>query len=209
MHEAMNKRRLPLISAVLALALLLFATRFYPGGAEGDPAVLGFDWWRVYITQLLRPVALNGQPNAARPYAVAGLWLFCLGMAELFRQLAQEMAPARHAKWVQICGIAAMVYTAFTVTRMHDLMVTISLFFFVATEVALLDWLWLRRQWPRWTAGMACLLLMLAASCSYYGRIGTAALPTLQKLVYLSSSAWLLWLHSRAAAGPAVARTRL
>ena len=195
----MGKRHAPLVSALLSLVLLLVATRFYPGGAEGDLSVVGFDWWRVYITQLLRPVALNGQANAARPYAVAGLWLFCFGTAELFRQLAKEMGPTRHAKWVQICGIAAMVYTSLTVTRMHDLMVTISLFFFVAAEALLLAWLWRRRQFRQWMAGTACLCLMLAASFVYYGHVGTVTLPTLQKLVYLSSAAWLLWLHNRAA----------
>ena len=79
----MNKRRVPLICVLLALALVLVATRFYPGGTLDDPTVVGFDWSRHYLTHLFRPVALNGQQNAAMPYAVAGMWLFCVGMAEL------------------------------------------------------------------------------------------------------------------------------
>ena len=127
------------------------------------------------------------------------MWLFCLGMAELFRQLAKGMAPSRHGKWVQIFGIAGTVYAALTVTAMHDLMVTIALVFFVAAEIALLDWLWRRRQLPQWIAGVANLALLLTAAFVYYRGVATVALPTLQKLVFLSSAGWLLWLHKRSA----------
>lgn len=195
----MNKRQGPLICVVLALALVLVATRFYPGGTLDDPTVIGFDWSRNYLTQLFRPVAPNGQQNAAMPYAVAAMWLFCAGMAELFRQLSEVMAPTRHGKCVQILGIAAMVYAALTVTRMHDLMVTIALVFFVATDMVLLHWLWRRRELPQWIAGMANLALLFIAAFVYYRQVGMVALPALQKLVFLLSAIWLFWLHKRSA----------
>ena len=199
----MNKRQLPLLCVLLALVLVLMATLFYPGGTLDDPTAVGFDWRPTYLTHLFRPVAVNGQVNAARPYAVAGMWLFCVGMAELFRQLAKGMAPARQGKWVEILGIASMVYAALTVTRMHDLMVTIALGFFFAAQMVLLHWLWQRRQFPQWIAGMACLVLLATASFVYYQQIGTVVLPALQKLTFLTSPAWLLWLHKRSAMAPA------
>jgi hypothetical protein len=195
----MNKRHLPLICILLGCALVLLATRFYPGGTLDDPTVAGFDWSRHYLTNLFRPMALNGQQNPARPYAIVGVWMYCAGMAELFRQLAAGMAPARHAKWVQISGIAAMVYSALTVTRMHDLMVTISFGFTVAADVVLLDWLWRRRQLPQWIAGIANLVVLFIVAFVYYGEVGMVALPTLQKLTFLSSTTWLLWLHKSSA----------
>jgi hypothetical protein len=88
-----------------------------PGGSLGDPTVVGFDWSRVYLTHLFRPAALNGQVNGARPYAVAGMWLLCLGMAELFRQLAKGMASTRLSRSVEICGIAATAYAVVTCFR--------------------------------------------------------------------------------------------
>ena len=193
----MDRRIAPLICVLLALALLLVATQLYPGGTLDDPSAIGFDWGRNYLTQLFRPAALSGQTNSARPYAVAGLWLFCIGMAELFRQLANGMASTRHAKWVRILGIASMVYAALTVTRMHDLMVTISSGFTVSVDIVLLDWLWRRRLLPQWIAGSANLTLLLAAMFVYYGQIAWVVLPTLQKLSFLSSSAWLFWLLKR------------
>jgi hypothetical protein len=195
----MNKRRFPFICVLMGFALILVATLFYPGGTLDDPTVVGFDWSHHYLTNLFRSVALNGQKNAAMPYAVAGMWLFCIGIAELFRQLAKEMASARHGKWVQIFGIAAAVYAALAVTRMHDLMVTIALVFFAAAEMVLLDWLWRRRQLPLWIAGMTNLALLLTAAFVYYREVAMVALPTLQKLVFLSSASWLLWLHKRTA----------
>ena len=80
---------------------------------------------------------------------------------------------------------------------MHDLMVTIALIFFVAADIALLDWLWQRRELPQWIAGLTSLALLLIASFVYYGQVATAVLPTLQKLSFLSSTGWLLWLHKR------------
>ena len=199
-----SKRQIPLICVLVALVLFLVATRLYPGGTLDDPTVKGFDWSRNYLTQLFRPAALNGQPNSARPCAIAGMWLLCVGIAELFRQLAKDMAPSRHSKWVQISGIATTVYAALTVTRMHDLMLTISLGFLVAVDIVLLHWLGQRRQLPQWVAGMATLALLLITSFVYYRHVYyqqmvSLVLPALQKLVFLSSVCWLLWLHKSAA----------
>ena len=195
----MNKRQVPLICVLVGFALVFLATRFYPGGTLGDPTAVGFDWWRHYLTNLFKPVALNGQKNAAMPYAVAGVWLYCAGMAQLFRQLAKAMASTKHGKWVQICGIAAMVYSALAVTRMHDLMVTIALGFTVVVDTVLLHWLWRRQQWPEYIGGMANLAVLLTAAFVYYREVGMAALPTLQKLTYLSATVWLFWLQERSA----------
>jgi len=193
----MSKRQLPLLCVLLAIGLVVVATRLYPGGTLEEPQAVGFDFRRNYLTQLFRPVAVNGQMNGGRLYAAAGMWLFCLGMAELFRQLANDMASTTHRKWVRIFGIATMVYAALTVTRMHDLMETISLLFFVAAKAVLLDWLWRRRQLPQWTGGIANLVLVLTAAVVYYGQVATVVLPTLQKLVFVSSVSWLFWLHKR------------
>ena len=131
------------------------------------------------------------------PYAMAGVWIYCVGLAELFRQLAKGMAATGHGRWVLIFGIAAMVHSALTVTPMHDLMVTISLGFFLAVDIVLLHWLWRQRQLSQWIAGMANLTLLLTTAVVYYREVMMVALPTLQKLTFLSSAAWLLWLHKR------------
>lgn len=63
--------------------------------------------------------------------------IYCVGLAELFRQLAKGMAATGHGRWVLMFGIAAMVYSALTVTPMHDLMVTITLGFFLAVDIVI------------------------------------------------------------------------
>jgi hypothetical protein len=50
---------------------------------------------------------------------------------------------------------------------------------------------------------MACLVLMLVASFVYYRQTATILLPTLQKLVFVSSTDWPLWLHRDEATGKA------
>jgi hypothetical protein len=201
----MNKRQIPLICFLLGFALMLYATRLYPGGLPEDRTVIGFDWSRHYLTNLFRPLALNGETNASRPWAVAGMWMYCVGLAELFRQLSLDMKGARHGKWVQIFGIATAVYAALTVTRMHDLMLTIAIGFFAAAQLVLMDWLWRRRQLPQFIVGLAHLGLLLAACISYYGDLAVVALPHLQKLTFLSSAGWLWWVHRGGARGLASA----
>jgi len=190
----MTKQNMPLICVLLAVALVLGATRLYPGGTLENPRAVGFDWSHNYLTQLFRPAAVNGQANTGRPWAIAGMWLFCCGIGELFRRLARQMVSTWHGKWVRIFGTAAMAYASLTVTRMHDLMVTIATVFFVCAAVVLLHWLWSRRRLPQCIAGIANLILVLTASFVYYGQIALATLPALQKLVFLSSAAWLFWL---------------
>jgi hypothetical protein len=193
----MDKRKIPLVCVLVALSLVGIATQLYGGGTLEDPTAVGFDWRRNYLTQLFRPLAVSGAANAARPYAIAGMWIFCVGIAELFRQLADRMMSTWHGKWVRIFGIAAMVYAALTVTRMHDLMVTIASVFTVLADVVLLDWLWRRRQMPQCIAGIATLALLLVASFIYQRQVAWAVLPTLQKLVFLCSVGWLFWIHKR------------
>lgn len=94
-----------------------------------------------------------------------------------------------------------MVYAALAVTRMHDLMVTMALGFFVSTKVVLPNWLWRRRQMPKWAAGIANLLLVAGAAIVYYGQVATVVLPTLQKLVFVSPVCWLFWLRKGSDAG--------
>jgi hypothetical protein len=191
----MNKRQVPLVCFLLGFALMVAATLFYPGGTVEDRTVVGFDWSRHYLTNLFRPLALNGETNTARPWAVAGMWMYCAGLAELFRQLAQAMGSTRRGKWVQIFGVATAVYAALSVTRLHDLMINISVGFFAAAQVILMEWLWRRRQLPQFIAGLGHLALLLAACVVYYGEVATVARPHLQKLTFLSSAGWLLWVH--------------
>ncbi|MFN7919179.1 MAG: hypothetical protein U0Q16_03730 [Bryobacteraceae bacterium] len=172
-----------------------------------DPTAIGFDWSRNYVTQLFRPVAANGEANAARPYAVGGMWIFCGGIGVLFRQLSARMEPRVHGKWVEISGIAAMVYAALTVTRMHDLMISIALTFFVVANLVTLVWLWRQRRLQQWIGGVASLTLLLVSAFVYYRGVGTASLPALQKLSFVTSATWLLWVHRHnTAALPSVIR---
>jgi hypothetical protein len=58
-----------------------------------------------------------------------------------------------------------------------------------------MEWLWRRRQLPQFIAGLGHLALLLTACIVYYGNVATVALPYLQKLTFLSSAGWLLWVH--------------
>jgi hypothetical protein len=55
--------RSALATAAMAVSLLGGAMHAYPGGTHWDRAAPGHDFWRNYLCDLARTVALNGAPN--------------------------------------------------------------------------------------------------------------------------------------------------
>lgn len=121
-----------------------------------------------------------------------GLWIYCLSIAVVFARLGCAVGPSHNAKAIQIGGIGSMVYSAFTPTPMHDLMVTISCVFLAVALVALLYVLYARRVMGFFVAGMACFLLFAASVTIYYSGRGGVVLPWAQRTLFTLFAVWLV-----------------
>ncbi|HXO20910.1 MAG TPA: hypothetical protein VOA87_13420 [Thermoanaerobaculia bacterium] len=154
------------------------ATTLHPGG---------YDWSRDYISTLLR-----GPSSPARMLAVAGLLFFCVSIALVFERLARAVEFSKNSKVIQIGGIGSMVYASLTITPMHNLMVTISLAFFVIAVLALLRALYVGREIGFLVAGCVCLAVLVASAAVYYTDTYVFLLPCGQRTSFALFAVWLV-----------------
>jgi hypothetical protein len=147
----------------------------------------GFDWNRDYLTTLLR----DGS-TPSRLTAVAGLFVLCVSVAAVVARLARAVELARGAKAIRIGGIGAMVYASLAFTPMHDLMIDISLVFFLVAVLALLRDLWRGGETAFLVTGCACLAVLVATSAIYYLGYLDAALAWGQRATFAVFVAWLI-----------------
>lgn len=69
----MLKKHATLIALSIGVLSLVISTFYYPGGSTEHPNSEGYDWLNNYISNLLRPVAVNGEPNSSRLLATIGV----------------------------------------------------------------------------------------------------------------------------------------
>ena len=174
----MSYRFLPLSGILVAVALFGVAASLQPGG---------YDWSRDYLSTLLRAGS-----SPARTTAIAGMLVLCASIAFMFERLARAAEPSRSSKVIRIGGIGSMVYASLTFTPMHDLMVTISLIFFVIAVLALLQTLYASRKFDFLVAGCACLMLLIASATIYYTEMYVFALPWAQRASFAVFTVWLV-----------------
>jgi hypothetical protein len=158
---------LGIVSSILCLGL---ATTYLPGG---------FDWNRDFVSTMLR-----GPAGPSRSLADAGVVLFCLSTSAIFIRLARLAIFAREAKTIRIAGIASAVYSALTITPMHDLMVSISLVFGLIASVALVIGLGRGGENRFFAGGCLCLAVMVASAMLLRKRLRSGAALGAEGLVW-------------------------
>lgn len=178
----MLAKRLSIVGILVSLACFFAATSQYPGG---------FDWNHHFISTLLR-----GPDGPSRNLAMAGSLFFCVSLAFLFVRLSRAPEFARQAKIIQIAGIGSMVYSSLTMTVLHDLMVSISLLFFLVAIISLLSGLYFNRKKMLLFAGCICLAVLVMSATIYYSGVGVSVLPWAQRLSFCSLALWLVWLDN-------------
>lgn len=175
-------RYLPLFGVLGALALLVLAAAWYPGG---------YDWNRVTVSALCAATLPSGDTNPVRGLAAGGLLLLCVSQALLFQLISSVAETRAQRKTIQIAGIGAMVYSALTATPMHNLMVTISLAFYITALLAVLRMLYCQRRFLLLFLGLACLAVLLMSAAMYYANVFTTFFGLIQKLSFASCTPWL------------------
>jgi hypothetical protein len=188
-------RHAPLVGILVSVLLFTVAMAFYPGGTSFSANTVGYDWSRNFLSSLFQPQAWNGSPNPARWFAIPAMFLLCLSYGFIFRCVSRRGRSKFQRKAIEIGGIGSAVYTFLVVTPMHDLMITISLFFFVAAVLGTLHLLYVERHTFLFAAGLTCLAVLLISTGMYYGNVLYEALPVAQKLTFVSLVVWVLALH--------------
>ncbi len=169
---------LSIVGILLSFLCVAIAVKLYPGE---------YDLNRDYISTLLR-----GNPGEARLPACIGVVLYCLSLAAIFDRLGRRTEFSKYSMIIRIGGIGSMVYNAFAITPLHDLVVTISIAFFIVAILPLLWTLYVGRHMKLLFAGTGCLVLLFASATMYYTGLFGFLLPWSQRVLFASNAAWLV-----------------
>jgi hypothetical protein len=197
-REEINRLKLrhaPLLGMILSIVLFAVAMAYYPGGTSFSANTIGYNWSQNFLSSLFQPRAYNGSPNPARWFAIPAMFLLSLSYGFIFRGVSRKSRSKVPKKVIEIGGIGSAVYTFLVVTPMHNLMITISLLFFITAVLATLHLLYTQRQTVLLAAGFVCVAVMLISCVMYYGNVFFSALPVAQKLTFVLFAAWILALH--------------
>lgn len=173
-----NLKKLALVGILLTIICLGLAT---------TQAVGGFDWNRDFISTLLR-----GPEGTARTLSRVAVVVFCVSLALIFWRLSKREIFAKDRVVLQVGGIGSSVYSAFTITPLHDLVVSISMIFFIVAMVALLRRLRAGGQSHFYLAGWGCFVLLLLSAISYYTGWMNSLLPWGQRISFSCLTLWLV-----------------
>lgn len=194
MIELSLKKHLILIGIALSLILLVIATSSYPGGSQSDPHSVGYNWTENYLSNLFNPVAVNGAPNLARPWAIAAMAYLCASLALFFWQFSANIPQKVPARIIRYAGLGSMASALLIATPLHDLMITVSgtgvlvAIFYITIFVFRSKLLLLK------VLSVCCLLLLYACSYMYYTQSYLELLPVMQKIGVMVLIIWVLGL---------------
>jgi len=192
--------RIPLIGILGFVVLYIYSTTLYPGGSQADPNALGFDWIHNYWCNLTNELGMNGQPNPARPFAIAAMTLLCTSLWVFFIQFAQTFAKSK--TWrvlIQIGGTLSMISAIFIFTAYHDVMTTLSSIFGLFVVIGIIREIYQSNLVAYKVSGVFCIALLGLNNYIYYTEHFLHTLPLLQKFTFAVVLTWIVGLNEEVA----------
>ena len=190
------KKYATLIGIIIGTFLLILATFHYPGGTYENVNSEGYDWANNYISNLLRPLAVNGTENAARPYAILGVLFLTASFGVFFVKFSNRIKIKSASLVIKYLGILATILGFITIVpSMHDIMVTASsiltlLIFFYITVMVIKSKLSLMK-----VLSIIFLLTFYFGAYMYFTRSYLEYMPIMQKIIFLMKIVWILSLQ--------------
>lgn len=192
----MIKKYSILIGVTVGALLLIISTIFYPGGTYENIHSEGYDWVNNYISNLLRPLAVNGAENTARPFAIFGVLFLTASFGMFFVNFSNRIKIRSASLVIRYLGIIATIFGLITVVpAMHDIMVTLSsiltlLIFFYITVMIIKSKLTLMK-----IMSIAFLLTFYFGAYMYFSRFQLEYMPIVQKIIFVMKITWVLSLE--------------
>jgi hypothetical protein len=183
---------LPVIGTLLFIVLYIIAAFLYPGGSQADANSKGFSWVNNYWCNLLNKNALNGEVNPARPVALAASFILCITLSSFWYHFPRYIKFGKYGRpTIQFSGAAAMVFSVFLFTGMHDMVTNIAGLFGVIALTGTLIGLYKSNWYGLFWFGIFNLLLVVLNNYVYYTKGLIIYLPVIQKISFLSFLFWI------------------
>ncbi len=192
----MNRKYSILIGITIGTLLLIISTIYYPGGTSENINSEGYDWANNYISNLLRPLAVNGEENTARPFAIFGVLFLTASFGIFFVNFSNRIKIKSASLVIKYLGIIATIFGFITVVpAMHDIMVTLSsiltlLIFFYITVMVVKSELTLMK-----IMSIIFLLTFYFGAYMYFSRFQLEFMPIMQKIIFAMKITWVLSLE--------------
>ncbi len=192
----MIKKYSILIGITVGTLLLIISTIYYPGGNYENVNSEGYDWAYNYISDLLRPLAVNGEENTARPFAILGVLFLTTSFGIFFVNFSNRIKIRSASFVIKYLGILATIFGFITVVpSMHDIMVTLSsiltlLIFFYITVIVIKSKLTVMK-----IMSIVFLLAFYFGAYMYFSRFQLEYMPIMQKIIFVMKIAWVLSLE--------------
>jgi hypothetical protein len=183
---------LPVIGTMLFIALYIIAAVLYPGGSQADTNSKGFSWINNYWCNLLNKTAINGEINPARPVALAASFILCITLSSFWYHFPRHVKFEKYSRLtIQFSGAAAMVFSIFLFTDLHDTITNIAGLFGVIALTGTLIGLYKNNRYGLFWFGIFNLLLVVLNNYIYYNKGLIIYLPVIQKISFLSFLFWI------------------
>jgi hypothetical protein len=182
-----------LIGVTVGTLLLIISTIYYPGGTYENVNSEGYDWANNYISNLLRPLAVNGEENTARPFAIFGVLFLTASFGLFFVRFSNKIKIRSASLVIKYLGILATIFGFVTVIpSMHDIMVTLSsiltlLIFFYITVMVIKSKLTMMK-----IMSIVFLLTFYFGAYMYFSRFQLEYMPIMQKIIFVMKITWVL-----------------
>jgi hypothetical protein len=193
-HKSNNYLLLtPVFGTLIFIILYIIATLFYPGGSQANKYAIGFSWAHNYWCNLLNDIAINGQPNPAKPIAMTGMLVLCITLALFWIIFPKQinLSKALSAS-IQISGVLSMsiAFLLFTPIN-HDLITNLASFFGLIATIGTFIGLYQNKWMGLFIFGLFNILLVVINNYFYYNSGLIAYLPVVQKISFLLFLIWI------------------
>ncbi len=189
----MLQKNLITLGIALGVLFLTVATFFYPGGTINNEFSVGYSWSENYISHLLRPLAVNGMENPARPWAIIGVLLFTGAFGLFFFQFSEFIKVKSAAFIIKYLGVLG-TFLGFLVIvpSLHDLMVSLTSFLSLLIFFYLTAFVIKAKKTILALMSVLFLLLFYFATFMYSTRFHLEYMPLMQKIAFLVKIVWIL-----------------
>ena len=175
----------PTFGILIFCVCYFIATKFYSGGSHSDKFSVGFDWLNNYWCDLIGELAMNGQPNKARPIALFAMSVLSFALSIFWWILPRLFEEKKFFFLIRYIGVTSLVILLFLFTSYHDLIINISGTLGIVALTLTFYRLYKTRHFRLFTYGVFCLFLMLLNYFIYTTGIFISALAIIQKLTFV------------------------
>lgn len=184
---------MPVFGTLVFVVLYIVATLLYPGGSQANKNSPGFSWINNYWCNLLNENAINGQPNAAKPVAITGMFVLCLTLSFFWFLFSRQVIVNKRLKLlIQVSGTLAMIIAFFLFTNInHDVVTNLaSVFGLIATTGTFIG-LYKAKWFGLFAVGLLNILVVVINNYVYYTKGPIVYLPVIQKISFAFFLSWI------------------